>query len=160
MERKTVVVLGGGFAGATIAKKLDSEKRFSVVLIDQKPFFESTPEVLRTFVETTITESLKLVTSITVQHSEYLQRGKFLEATVLEVTPEKVITDSETVFFDYLVIATGSSYPSSAFLFGFSSFFAFKLAWGYCITLLISFLGDCEILRRSDLAIQISSRIM
>lgn len=113
VQRKVVVILGGGFAGATLAKKLDADRRLSVVLVDLKPFFESTPEVLRTFVETTIANSLKLVNNITVQHQEYLQRGRFLEASVIEITPEKVITDVETIFFDYLIIATGSSYKSS-----------------------------------------------
>jgi NADH dehydrogenase FAD-containing subunit len=120
VHRKTVVILGGGFAGATLAKKLDQDKRLNVILVDQKPFFESTPEVLRTFVETTIADSLKIVGSITVQHQEYLTRSRFLEASVIEVTPEKVVTDVETIFFDYLVIATGTSYPSSTCILRFS----------------------------------------
>lgn len=113
VQRSTVVILGGGFAGATAAKKLEQNKRLNVILIDQKPFFESTPEVLRTFVETTIENSLNLINTITVHHKDYLTRAKFIEGSVVEVTPEKVVTESETIFFDYLVIATGSSYRSS-----------------------------------------------
>jgi NADH dehydrogenase FAD-containing subunit len=37
------VILGGGFGGASVARTLDKDSRLDVVLVDQKPFFESTP---------------------------------------------------------------------------------------------------------------------
>jgi NADH dehydrogenase FAD-containing subunit len=36
-------VLGGGFGGVSVARALEKDKRVDVVLVDQKPFFESTP---------------------------------------------------------------------------------------------------------------------
>ncbi|MBD3262226.1 MAG: hypothetical protein GF334_11270 [Candidatus Altiarchaeales archaeon] len=38
-----VVVLGGGFCGAAVAKHLDKVKGLKVVLIDDEDFFEYTP---------------------------------------------------------------------------------------------------------------------
>jgi NADH dehydrogenase FAD-containing subunit len=70
-------------------------------------------EVLRTFVEVEIDSTLKQMQRITVPHRDYLQRGRFVEGSIIEVTPEKVILDSETVKYDYLVIATGSNYRSN-----------------------------------------------
>jgi NADH dehydrogenase FAD-containing subunit len=44
-----VVIVGGGFAGAYVAKAL--EDCFRVTLVDNKDYFEFTPSVLRTIVE-------------------------------------------------------------------------------------------------------------
>ena len=40
MGEKTVVIIGGGFAGSVAAKKLES--KFNVILIDKKKYFEFT----------------------------------------------------------------------------------------------------------------------
>ncbi len=45
---KRVVIVGGGFAGAYVARNL--EKKFDVVLIDTKDYFEFTPSILRTII--------------------------------------------------------------------------------------------------------------
>ena len=38
-----VVIIGGGFCGASLAKELDDEEQISVTLIDKNPFFEYNP---------------------------------------------------------------------------------------------------------------------
>jgi len=42
---KKVVVIGGGFAGNQIAKRL--QNKFNVLLIDTKDYFEYTPGILK-----------------------------------------------------------------------------------------------------------------
>jgi hypothetical protein len=48
-EKKTVVVIGGQFAGQRIYRLLAAD--YTVVLVDSKGYFEFTPSVLRCFVE-------------------------------------------------------------------------------------------------------------
>ena len=99
---KKIVVIGGGFAGAYAARKL--EKEFDVVLIDTKDYFEFTPSVLRTLVEP------KHARKIQVRHSHYLDRAKIVNDEVLEVTDKNVSTGKEEYEFDYLIICAGSRY--------------------------------------------------
>ena len=64
---KKIIVIGGGFAGSYIARKL--EKDFDVILIDSKDYFEFTPGILRTIVES---EHIK---KIQILHTHYLKRA-------------------------------------------------------------------------------------
>ena len=103
MLMKKVVIIGGGFAGSTVARKL--EKGFDVTLIDTKDYFEFTPSVLRTIVEP---EHIK---KIQVLHSHYLHKAHIVKDDVMDVSDKKVKTLTGKSFeYDYLVIASGSSY--------------------------------------------------
>ncbi len=102
---KKVVIIGGGFAGSLIAKAL--EKNFRVDLIDNKDYFEFTPGILRTIVEPSH------VRKIQVLHSHYLTRANVIRSCVKEVSKKQVILENgKKIKFDYLIIATGSSYSS------------------------------------------------
>ena len=48
-DRKTVVIVGGSFAGTRVYKHLQHE--FNTIIVDPKGFFEFTPLVLRAMVE-------------------------------------------------------------------------------------------------------------
>jgi len=100
---KRVVVIGGGFAGACVAKNL--EKEFAVTLIDTKDYFEFTPSILRTIVEP------GHVKKIQVLHLHYLKRAKVVYGTVQEVKEHEVILKNrKKIPFDYLAVCSGSSY--------------------------------------------------
>ena len=103
---KRVVIIGGGFAGSLIAKGL--ENFFSTILIDTKDYFEFTPVILRTLVEP---EHLKKIHAL---HAHYLPKTKLIKGTVQEVddltVTVKINKKTKKIVFDYLVIASGSSY--------------------------------------------------
>jgi len=99
---KKVVVIGGGFAGSLIAKAL--EKDYDVTLIDDKDYFEYTPSILRTIVEP---ETMR---RIQVLHSGYLHRAHIHRDSVKTITHDAVRCGRKDVPFDYLVIASGSTY--------------------------------------------------
>ena len=101
---KKVVIIGGGFAGAYIARKL--EKSFDVTLIDTKNYFEFTPSVLRTLVEP------EHVHSIQRNHTKYLQQARVVQDHDREVREHDVTTTKETFPFEYLIICSGSRYNS------------------------------------------------
>ncbi|KAL7747499.1 Transmembrane channel-like [Sorochytrium milnesiophthora] len=103
-----VVIIGGGFCGALVAQLLDPMSRFHVTLIDTKSYFEYTPSVVRLIPD-------PKADSIMYEHSEYIRNGQLVVAMVNEVTPTHVIAGNgqHVLPFDYLVVASGSSYASN-----------------------------------------------
>ena len=99
---KKIIIIGGGFAGAYCAWKL--EKDFDVTLIDTKDYFEFTPSVLRTLVEP------NHAVKIEVCHQTYLLKAQVLNEEVLSITDTLVKTTEKKISYDYLIIATGSRY--------------------------------------------------
>ncbi len=97
-----VVIIGGGFAGSTVARML--EKEFDVTLIDAKDYFEFTPSILRTIVEP---EHMK---KIQVLHKKYLKKARVIIGHVTDLTRKEVEVNKEKIKYDYVVIASGSGY--------------------------------------------------
>src|SRR3989344_4898286 len=83
---KKLIILGGGFAGAKIAKAL--ENIYDVILIDSKDYFEFTPGILRSIVNH---QHLK---KIQIPHNKYLKKARVITDKVKEITknPNKEIT--------------------------------------------------------------------
>src|SRR3989344_6478742 len=99
---KNVVVLGGGFSGSYVAKKL--EHNFYVTLIDTKDYFEFTPGILRTIVSPS---HIKKIQSV---HTHYLKKAKVIKDNVINVNDKEITLKDKKITFDYLVICTGSRY--------------------------------------------------
>jgi len=87
---KKVVIIGGGFAGATAAQGL--EKKFEVILIDNKDYFEFTPSVLRTIVEP---DHIK---KVQVLHRHYLKCAKIIKGRVKRITERIVLVNDKKIF--------------------------------------------------------------
>jgi NADH dehydrogenase len=100
-----VVILGGGFCGTLLAKKLERNSSFSVVLIDQKPYFEYTPSIIK------IPTNPSYVSRVRNQFLNFLPRTELITDEIIEVTPNSVETKQQSFNFDFLVIATGIDYP-------------------------------------------------
>lgn len=99
-----VLVIGGGYSGTAVAKLLDRE--FNVTLIERQETFFHNVGALRAAVDPNWLEK------IFIPYDGLLKRGSVLHNYVTEVTPDTVHLDSgERLTFDYLVLATGSSYP-------------------------------------------------
>jgi pyruvate/2-oxoglutarate dehydrogenase complex dihydrolipoamide dehydrogenase (E3) component len=110
-----LVVIGGGVAGASVAKELSRSKFFQVVLVDAVPYFENKLPILNYLVDSTM-EATKAVASQMSRHDEYLrsaiESGKATVkiSTVKEVNMDTVVLADETVPYDYLVVASGREY--------------------------------------------------
>ncbi|RZC71916.1 hypothetical protein C5167_035080 [Papaver somniferum] len=106
---KVIVVVGGGIAGALVAKSLQFHAH--VVLIDPKEYFEITYANLRAKVEPSFAERS------VVKHGDYFTKGRMVIAYATGVTDTEVLTsDGEHIPYDYLVVATGANentYPIS-----------------------------------------------
>lgn len=99
-----MVIVGGGFAGAYVARHLQKDKEFSVTLIDTKDYFEFTPGVLRTIVQPLHLGRIQAL------HQQYLKKAKFIQGEVIEVTEHDVAVGKQRIPFDYLVVSSGSTY--------------------------------------------------
>lgn len=99
---KKVVIVGGGFSGAYCAKKL--QKTFDVTLIDTKDYYEFTPSILRTLTE------INHLKKIQKKHTDYLPQANIIIDKVTTITPTLVKTKTKEIFYDYLILASGSTY--------------------------------------------------
>lgn len=104
-SKKRIVIVGGGFAGLQIAKKINT-KYYQVVLIDKVNYYQFQPLLYQVATAGLEPSSISYPLRKTFQ-----QRKNFHVRTceAISVDSEKNILDTTigTISFDYLVIATG-----------------------------------------------------
>ncbi|WJX49995.1 hypothetical protein P8452_36362 [Trifolium repens] len=104
MVEKKVVIIGGGVAGAVLAKTIQHQA--TVTLIDPKEYFEIPWASLRAMVEPSFAERT------VINHREYFTKGDLIVSTAINITESEVFTaDGRHIAYDYLVIATGHTDP-------------------------------------------------
>lgn len=102
-----VVVVGGGYAGTTVAQLLD--ETCQVTLLEKKDAFFHNIGALRAVVNEDWIEKLF------IPYDRLLKRGRVVHETVTEVSHESVLLESgPKISFDYAILATGSNYPFPA----------------------------------------------
>lgn len=104
-DSKRVVIVGGGFCGAMVARELDAHEGTDVTLVDASPNFEYTPGVPRVPFATGVEKKLS------VKYESFLSRSRFIEGVAETITPDTVRVEDEVIPFDICVIATGSTQP-------------------------------------------------
>lgn len=103
----TVLVLGGGYAGIAVAKALDDMAE--VVLVEPRDRFVHNVAMLRGLVDPTWTDRIFL------PYDRLLERGRVIRDRAIRVDDTSVTLGSgEQIRPDYLVLATGSTYPFPA----------------------------------------------
>ncbi|MHA6762659.1 FAD-dependent oxidoreductase [Streptacidiphilus sp. PAMC 29251] len=103
----TVVVIGGGYGGATVAKALDQVAE--VVLVEQRDAFFHNVAALRGVVDPQWADRMFL------PYDALLSRGRVVHARAERVEPDAVfLASGERIEADFLVLATGSNYPFPA----------------------------------------------
>lgn len=105
--RPSVVVLGGGYGGINVAKALDEVAE--VTLVDPKAAFVHNVAAWRALVEPEWLERIFL------PYDRLLANGSFIRDHAVEVDGRSVkLSSGERLEPDYLILATGSSYPFPA----------------------------------------------
>jgi NADH dehydrogenase FAD-containing subunit len=103
----TVVVVGGGYGGVNVAKALDAD--FDVVLVEAKDAFVHSVAALRALVQPDFAPTIFL------PYGQLLTRGRVEHDRAVSAGPHRVVLASgKELTPDYLVLATGSSYPFPA----------------------------------------------
>jgi apoptosis-inducing factor 2 len=104
---KQVVVIGGGFGGLQVAKTLDPH--LDVTLVERRETAFHNPGALRAAVDT------RWLPRLFIPYRHLLRRGRVVQDRATGVLPNAVqLASGATLPFDYLVLATGSSYPFPA----------------------------------------------
>eukprot|EP00047_Mylnosiga_fluctuans_P015780 m.49260 g.49260 ORF g.49260 m.49260 type:complete len:422 (-) comp6101_c0_seq1:65-1330(-) len=107
-KKNHVVVVGGGYAGTTIAHKLDKNSDFTVTLVDPSEFKYHSIAAPRAMADTTGA----WVPLVLVPRN--LKNGTFVQASAQAIdTAAKTVSlsNGSTLTYDYLVITTGSTTP-------------------------------------------------
>ena len=106
-SRPTVVVIGGGYGGVNVAKALDADAE--VVLVEPKDAFVHNIGALRALVDPTF------LPKIFLPYDHLLAHGRVARDRAVDVTAHRVVLASgEAITADYIVLATGSTYPFPA----------------------------------------------
>ncbi|KAL2923099.1 Apoptosis-inducing factor-like protein A [Bienertia sinuspersici] len=94
-----VVIIGGGIAGALLAKHLQNHAR--VTLVDPKEYFEIAWASLRSMVDLSFAERSL------INYSEFLPQVKLITSYATDITGSEVTTaHGDCIPYDYLVVAT------------------------------------------------------
>jgi NADH dehydrogenase FAD-containing subunit len=105
--RPTVAVVGGGYGGVTVAKALD--ETMDVVLVEPRDAFMHNVAALRALVDPS------WLPRIYFPYDKLLANGRVVQDRATLVEPGRVVTAAgEEIVADYVVLATGSSYPFPA----------------------------------------------
>ena len=106
-DRPTVVVVGGGYGGVTVAKALDETA--AVVLVEPRDAFMHNIAALRALVDPT------WLPRIFLPYGSLLANGRVVRDRAVLVEPGRVVTASgDEISADFVVLASGSTYPFPA----------------------------------------------
>ena len=105
--KKHVVIIGGGFAGINVIKKLD-KKKFTITLIDRHNFHSFPPLFYQIASSGLDTGSISFPFRREIRHMRHV-RFHMGEVKKVDTTTKTVTTQFETISYDYLVIAAGTT---------------------------------------------------
>ena len=102
-----VVIIGGGFGGLKLARKLSKKKGFDITLIDRFNFHQFQPLFYQVATAGLDASSISFPLR-KVFHSEKSVHFRMAEVKSIDIAQKKVITDPEEFTYDILVLATGA----------------------------------------------------
>lgn len=108
--RENIVVIGGGFAGLTFAKKIN-KKKYHVTLIDSNNYHSFPPLFYQVVSAGIDPSSISFPLRREIRKRSLRKGVTFYMTKAREIDPatRTVITDSETIPYDKLVIAAGTT---------------------------------------------------
>ncbi len=105
MPRKKIVIVGGGYVGAEVAKELDAHA--DVTLIEQREAFVQPPAAIRALVDPS------LLDQIILPYDHLLKEGRVVRGRAVSISQTDVTLENGAVIpADFIVVATGSSYAA------------------------------------------------
>eukprot|EP00948_MAST-09A_sp_MAST-9A-sp1_P002313 g2313.t1 len=113
-ERKTVAIVGGGYAGTSVAQGLSKTGQFNICVIDQKNCLVHSIAWLRAC--TTIDYAKNIIVP---RDKCFADDTSCVHSAVTKVTHTQIFEENgESLKFDYLVLATGArnAFPSHAYM--------------------------------------------
>lgn len=102
-----VVIVGGGFGGLKLARKLNNKAGFEVILIDKFNYHQFQPLFYQVATAGLDASNISFPLRKVFQKSKNV-RIRLGELTKVVPAENKIITDSEEITYDVLVLATGA----------------------------------------------------
>ncbi|MDQ2863915.1 MAG: NAD(P)/FAD-dependent oxidoreductase [Bacteroidota bacterium] len=102
-----VVIIGGGFGGLKVARKLAKKKGFDVTLIDRFNFHQFQPLFYQVATAGLDASSISFPLR-KVFHKEENVHFRMAEVKAIDAAQNKVITEPEVFSYDVLILATGA----------------------------------------------------
>ena len=100
-----IVIIGGGFCGLKVAKKLEKNKEIELILIDKKEYFGYKPGLPKLIRNKNYTENIQ------IKYKKILKNTKIISEKVEVINPKKIKTNKNEYQYDILVICLGVKYP-------------------------------------------------
>ena len=102
-----IVIIGGGFGGLKLARKLSKKKNFDITLIDRFNFHQFQPLFYQ--VATAGLDASNISFPLRkVFHKEKNMHFRMADVKSIDTVKNEVISDAETFSYDILVLATGA----------------------------------------------------
>jgi len=102
-----VVIIGAGFGGLKLARKLNNKPGFEVVLIDKFNYHQFQPLFYQVATAGLDASNISFPLRKVFQHSKNV-RIRLAELKQVLPVENKVVTDAEEIVYDVLVLATGA----------------------------------------------------
>lgn len=103
-----VVIVGGGFGGLRLARKLRNKQGFDVLLIDRFNFHQFQPLFYQVATAGLDASNISFPLRKVFQKSKNI-RFRLAEVKEIKASENKIITTDEEISYDVLVIATGAT---------------------------------------------------
>ena len=102
-----VVIIGAGFGGLKLARKLNNKAGFEVVLVDKFNYHQFQPLFYQVATAGLDASNISFPLRKVFQHSKNV-RIRLAELKLVVPPENKIITDAEEISYDVLVLATGA----------------------------------------------------
>ena len=102
-----VVIVGAGFGGLRLARKLNNKPGFEVVLVDKFNYHQFQPLFYQVATAGLDASNISFPLRKVFQNSKNV-RIRLAELKLVVAAENKIITDAEEISFDVLVLATGA----------------------------------------------------
>ncbi len=107
MQKTHIVIVGGGYGGIRALEKLANHPQYALTLIDKNPYHYMQAEVYD-FIANKVDMSHVMIDLPSLCKSFPSVRFHCDEVTSVDAEQKKVITNSQTFDYDYLILAAGS----------------------------------------------------
>ncbi len=107
-NKETIVVVGGGFAGMNFIKHIDRD-RYDVILVDRNNFHSFPPLFYQIASSGLEPASISFPFRREIRKMKTRPRFHMGEVKRLDIADKKIITQFETIHYDKLVIAAGTT---------------------------------------------------
>ncbi|CAD8053276.1 unnamed protein product [Paramecium sonneborni] len=101
-SKKTLLIIGGGFAGMTIITQ--TYKQFNIILLDQKSYFEFIPSIFNCFIHP------ESIFDLTLQFKNSKFGILFIQGKLTHIENNIAFYEGGKIEFDYCAITIGSNY--------------------------------------------------